>query len=446
MDEQGVTQLQRTQRGMRELRMAHTGHPAPFRLGAPAYLAALAGWLAASVLLLFSASDLTDLAIGRPGPVAAAHAVGLVFFPFAVAAAVWQLLPVMLRNDPPVPKLRWVTFGLLAAGIPLAFAIRTGREQLGAVSAVLLGAGLVLLLLELASLIRGAPRGKMLVVSRLAVGLAGMHAAAAFALGAVAFGDGGPEPLGIPYERLLLIHLSLALVGWLTVMIMAVGRTLVPMLGLAAAAPSRRLPVSELVLVAGLWTFVVGVARSTDALVGIGVAVMLAGLAVSARLFARVVLLGRIGAREGPVAHVAFGLVFLTEAVALAIAALVGVVDDRRAAVAGVLLLGLGWVVGVILGHLGKLVSLSGWGAWPPGPRPKQAALYPRRGWRVEVVVFALGVELLSVGVLASSPPAARFGAGLLVLAALVAVGCGVETVRRVVAGRASLPARAEGG
>ncbi len=446
MDEQGVTQLQRTQRGMRELRMAHTGHPAPFRLGAPAYLAALAGWLAASVLLLFSASDLTDLAIGRPGPVAAAHAVGLVFFPFAVAAAVCQLLPVMLRNDPPVPKLRWVTFGLLAAGIPLAFAIRTGREQLGAVSAVLLGAGLVLLLLELASLIRGAPRGKMLVVSRLAVGLAGMHAAAAFALGAVAFGDGRPEPLGIPYERLLLIHLSLALVGWLTVMILAVGRTLVPMLGLAAAAPSRRLPVSELVLVAGLWTFVVGVARSTDALVGIGVAVMLAGLAVSARLFARVVLLGRIGAREGPVAHVAFGLVFLTEAVALAIAALVGVVDDRRAAVAGVLLLGLGWVVGVILGHLGKLVSLSGWGAWPPGPRPKQAALYPRRGWRVEVVVFALGVELLSVGVLASSPPAARLGAGLLVLAALVAVGCGVETVRRVVAGRASLPARAEGG
>lgn len=446
MDEQGVTQLQRPQRGMRELRMAHTGHPAPFRLGAPAYLAALAGWLAASVFLLLSAPDLTDLAIGRPGPVAAAHAVGLVLFPFAVAAAVWQLLPVMLRNDPPVPRLRWVTFALLAAGIPLALAIRTGREQLGAASAILLGAGLVLLLLELASLIRGAPPGRTLVVSRLAVGLAGMHAAFAFALGAVAFADGGPEPLGIPYERLLLIHLSLALVGWLTVMIMAVGRTLVPMLGVAAAAPSRRLPVSELVLVAGLWTFVVGVARSTDALVGIGVVVMLAGLAVSARLFTRVVLFGRIGAREGPVAHVAFGLVFLTEAAALATAALVGVVDDRRAAVAGVLLLGLGWVVGVILGHLGKLVSLSGWGAWPPGPRPKQAALYPRRGWLVEVVVFAVGVELLSVGVLASSPPGARLGAGLLVLAALVAIGCGVETVRRVVVGRASPPARAEGG
>ena len=423
---------------MRELRMAHTGHPAPFRLGAPAYLAALAGWLSASILLLISVPDLTNLAVSRPGPVAAAHAVGLVFFPFAVAAAVWQLLPVMLRNDPPAPGIRWVTFGLLAAGIPLAFAIRTDRGQLGAVAAVLLGVGLGLLLLELASLIHGAPRGKMLVVSRLAVGLAGIHAATAFVLGAVAFADGGPEPLGVPYERLLLIHLSLALVGWLTVMIMAVGRTLVPMLGLAAAAPPRRLPVPELVLVAGLWAFVIGVARSTDALVAVGVVVMLAGLAAPAWLFARVAVFGRIGAREGPVAHVALGLVFLTEAALLALAAVAGLIADRRAAVAGVLLLGIGWAVGVILGHLGKLVSLSGWGAWPPGPRPKQAALYPRRLWLVEVVVFAAGVELLTAGVLASSTPLARVGAGLLVLGALVALGSGVETVRRVLVRRSS--------
>src|SRR3990172_701205 len=179
-----MTQLRQPERGMRELRMAHTGHPAPFRLGAPAYLAALAGWLAASIFLLFSAPDLTNLAIGRPGPVAAAHAVGLVFFPFAVAAAGWQLLPGVLRNDPPLPRLRWVTFGLLAAGIPLALAIRTDREQLGAVCAVLLGAGLVLLLLELASLIRGAPPAKTLVVSRLPVGLGGIYSAAAFAAGA----------------------------------------------------------------------------------------------------------------------------------------------------------------------------------------------------------------------------------------------------------------------
>jgi hypothetical protein len=423
-------------RSLRPLRMAETGQPAPFRLGAPAYLVAFAGWVAAAVLLLDSAEELTGLSVSGTGPVGAAHAIGLVFFPFAVAAAVWQLLPVMLRNDPARPRLRWLVLALLAAGVPLAVGVATGRDVLAAFGSVLLAAGLALLLAELASLVRGAPGGRLLVVSRPAVALAGAHAAAAFALGAVVLSDGGPEPLGIPYERLLLIHLSLALIGWLTVLIAAVGRTLVPMLGLSAAARPRRAPFAELTLVAGLWLFVGGVADSSDALVGLGVLLMLVGLAAPARLFVRVAASGRIGVREGPVAHVAIGLVFLAQAAVLALGAAAGVFSDRRAAIAGVLFLGVGWAVGVIVGHAGKLVSLSGWGSWPPGPRPKQAELYPRVGWQLESVLFALGVELLALGVLADADSLARAGGAMLVAAALVALGSAVETVRRVVVAR----------
>ena len=420
----------------RPLRMAETGQPAPFRLGAPAYLVAFAGWVVASLLLMDSASDLTGLAISGTGPVGAAHALGLVFFPFAVAAAVWQLLPVMLRNDPPRPRLRWVFLALLAGGVPLAVGLARGDDMLAALGAVVLAAGLVLMLSELATMIRRAPSGRLLVVSRPAVALAGLHAAAAFALGAVVLRDGGPEPLGIPYERMLLVHLSLAVTGWLTVLITSVGRTLVPMLGLAPAAPRRRVPVAEIVLVAGLWLYLVGVAWSVDALVAVGVVVMLGGLSPSVRLFGRVAASGKIGVREGPVAHVAVGLVFLLQAALLALAAVVGVASDRRAAVAGVLFLGLGWAVGVVVGHAGKLVSLSGWGSWPPGPRPKQADLYPRGGWQVEAVLFAVGVELLAGGVALDSEIAARLGAVALVLAALVALGSAAETVRRVVVSR----------
>jgi hypothetical protein len=423
-------------RSLRPLRMAETGQPAPFRLGAPAYLVAFAGWVAAAVLLLDSAEELTGLAIGGTGPVGAAHAIGLVFFPFAVAAAVWQLLPVMLRNDPARPRLRWLVLALLAAGVPLAVGVATGRDVLAAFGSVVLAAGLALLLAELASLVRGAPGGRLLVVSRPAVALAGAHAAAAFALGAVVLSDGGPEPLGVPYERLLLVHLTLALVGWLTVLIAAVGRTLVPMLGLSAAARPRRAPLAELTLVAGLWLFVGGVAGSSDALVALGVLLMLAGLAAPARLFVRVAASGKIGMREGPVAHVAVGLVCLAQAALLALGAAAGVLADRRAAIAGVLFLGVGWAVGVIVGHAGKLISLSGWGSWPPGPRPKQADLYPRVGWQLESVVFALGVELLALGVLADAELVARAGGALLVVAALVALGSAVETVRRVVVAR----------
>jgi hypothetical protein len=423
-------------RSLRPLRMAETGQPAPFRLGAPAYLVAFAGWVAAAVLLLDSAEELTGLSVSGTGPVGAAHAIGLVFFPFAVAAAVWQLLPVMLRNDPARPRLRWLVLALLAAGVPLAVGVATGRDVLAAFGSVLLAAGLALLLAELASLVRGAPGGRLLVVSRPAVALAGAHAAAAFALGAVVLSDGGPEPLGIPYERLLLIHLSLALIGWLTVLIAAAGRTHVPMLGLSAAARPRRAPFAELTLVAGLWLFVGGVADSSDALVGLGVLLMLVGLAAPARLFVRVAASGRIGVREGPVAHVAIGLVFLAQAAVLALGAAAGVFSDRRAAIAGVLFLGVGWAVGVIVGHAGKLVSLSGWGSWPPGPRPKQAELYPRVGWQLESVLFALGVELLALGVLVDADSLARAGGAMLVAAALVALGSAVETVRRVVVAR----------
>jgi len=427
-------------RGLRPLPLAHTGRPAPFRLTSPAYAAALGGWAAAAVLLVLAAPALADGAVSGPRTVTAAHLVALVFFPFAVAAAVWQLLPVMLRNDPTRPWARWIALPLLAAGTPLALGVALDSAVLVASSAAALGTALVLLLAELASLVRRAPRRKRLVVSRPAVALAGVHAAIAFALGAVLFADGGAAPLGVPYERLLLVHLTVALVGWLTVMILAVGRTLVPMLGLAPAAPPRRAPLAELALVAGLWTLVAGLAWPADAVAALGILVMLAALAVPARRFLQVAQRGTTGWREGPVAHVAIGLVLLAQAAGLALAALAGLGEPRRAAIAAVVLLGLGWAVGVVAAHLGKLLSLSGWGSWPRGPRPKQAALYPRRGWRLELAAFALGVELLAAGVLVGASGLARAGAILLVVAALLAAGCGAETIRRVVTGRARSP------
>ena len=417
--------------------MAATGRPAPFRLGGPAYVAALLGWFAAASLFLAAAPELVATRTSDGTVVAAAHAIGLVFFPFAVAAAVWQLVPVMLRNDPPQSWTRWAALPLLAAGAPLAFALATDRERVAAVAAVLLGAGLLLLLAEVAALIRNAPPGRTLVVSRPAVALAAAHAAAAFALGVAVLADDGPEPLGLPYERALLVHVSVALVGWLTVLIAAVGRTLVPMLGLAASAPLRRVPAAEFAIVAGLWLGVAGLAAPADGLLAAGVVAVLAGLAAPARTFLRVARTGTIGWREGPVAHVTLGLVFVLQAAGLSLAAAAGAVDGRRAAVAVVLLLGVGWAAGTILGHLGKLVSLSAWGSWPPGPRPKQAELYPRRGWQAEVVLFAPGAELLALGVLVESTALARTGGALLVAAAAVALACGIETVRRAARGLA---------
>ena len=124
------------------------------------------------------------------------------------------------------------------------------------------------------------------------------------------------------------------------------------------------------------------------------------------------------------------GVLFLGQAAVLGLAVLSGAVSPRTGLTAYAVLLLLGWAAGITLGHLGKLLSLSLWVWWPPGPRPKQAALYPRRIWLVEAGAFLAGVELLAVGALLGSAPAARAGGAALVVAAVLAAAGATATWR----------------
>ena len=418
--------------GVRRLPLVRTGAPLPFRTVMPAYLAALAGWLAASIVLVIATPALVDGAIASTDVVLAAHLVALVLFPFGVAAAVMQLLPMLLRNDLSSRTRVRIALILIAAGAPLAFAIARDANGFVAIFAALLALGLALVLVEVALLIRRVPKGRLIIVNRPAVALAVANALLAFALGAAAAADRGPNPLGIPYERLLLAHLSIALIGWLTVMIAVIGRTLVPMIGLGPAPARRRVPVAELMIVAGLWLYLAGVILEWPAMLAAGIVVAVAGLVPVGWLFARTALRGRIGVREGPGAHAAAGLVFLLQAALLGLVAAAGSIDGRRAAIAAVAFLGLGWAAGMIVGHIGKLLSFAAWGAWPPGPRPRQSELYPRLPWQFEALLFTAAVELLGGGIVFESDAAARAGALLLVAAALAATLGAMLTISNV--------------
>ena len=417
---------------VRRLPLVQTGAPVPFRTVMPAYVAALAGWLAASIVLVIATPALVDGAIATAEVVLAAHLVALVLFPFGVAAAVMQLLPMLLRNDLSSGTRVRIALILIAAGAPLAFAIAEDANGFVAILAALLAVGLALVVVEVTLLIRRAPQGRLIIVNRPAVALAGSNALLAFALGAAAAADRGPNPLGIPYERLLLAHLSIALVGWLTVLIAAIGRTLVPMLGLGPAPVRRRVPVAELMIVAGLWLYLAGVILEKPAMFASGIVVAVAGVVPVGLLFARTALRGRIGVREGPGAHAAAGLVFLLQAALLGLLAAAGSIDGRRAAIGAVVFLGLGWAAGMIVGHIGKLVSLAAWGSWPPGPRPRQSELYARLPWQFEAVLFTAAVELLGAGIVVESDTAARAGALLLVGAALAAAIGAILTISNV--------------
>jgi hypothetical protein len=407
------------------LRVA-VGKPAGVRLVAGYFGAALVVWLLAAAALVAAADRLAVGAYASPEVLLAVHLVALGFLPLAVTGGTLHILPTLLRHD--LSRRRGpAALPLLCAGVPLAYGIAHDLDALVWASAAAETAGFALIAWELASLALRAPRDRMLLASRTGVLLSTLHAAAALVFGA-ALADRGWQPLwGIAHDRALAIHLNLAVIGWLTLLLVTVGRTLGPMLSLAPSAPKRRAPVEEALLTAGLWLLLAGLALDLRPLELAGAAVAVAAVAVFAALMVRVGRTHRLELPEGPLVHFLAGLLFLAQAAALGLALLAGLDATPRRVSAYVVLALLGWAAGATLGHVGKLLSLSVWMAWPAGPRPKQGELYPRRLWLGEGILFALALETVAAGTLAGSRVAVTAGAAALAASAVLAcVGYGL--------------------
>jgi hypothetical protein len=403
------------------------GGPVAERLLLAYFSVALAAWIAAAATAVAAAPDLAHAAPLASRPVLAVHLVALGVLPFAVAGASFHLLPVMLRRDLPWPRGLWLALALLLGG-PVA-AVGVSRWSSGPtwVGAALVLGGLAIAAGELGWVVARAPGDRTLIASRAGVALSLLHAAVAGAVGVTVFARGGFW--GVPFDRWLLVHLHLALVGWILLLVVTVGRSLAPMLAQAPAARRRRLPLDELALVAGLWLLVAGIAAASRTLSLAGAAVAAAVLARFGALLVRTYR-GRRAGVDAPLGHLLAGAAFLVQAVALGVLAVFGVGGTRVVTAYVALLLG-GWAAGVVVGHVPKLLSLSVWVWWPPGPRPKQGALYPRRLMLAETAAFAVGVELVAVGILAGSVAVVRAGTILLVAAAVLAGGAVAEVWRR---------------
>jgi len=413
---------------------ARVGRPAPVALVASYFGAALLCWLAAAAALVAAAEQLANEGLASQEVLLAVHLVGLAFLPLAVTGAALHVLPTLLRNDVTVWR-GWAALPLLCAGPVLAYAIAHDLDTTTWLAAAAVALGFVLVAWEVAALVARAPRGRMLLASRFGVAASTFHAGAALVVGA-ALADRRFTPLfGIPHDRVIAIHLHLAVIGWLTLLIVTVGRTLTPMLSLAPAEPRRRLPVEELVLTAGLWLLVLGLALGWRAMIAVGALLVLGAVVAFAVLTARIGRQHRLEGLEGPLTHVVTGVFFLLQATILGLGMVFGLDPSPSRLMGYVTALLLGWAAGVTLGHLGKLLSLSAWTWWPAGPRPKQAALYPRPIWLAEAILFAVGVEMLLNGVLRGAEVRTLVGALILVGSALTACVAATVTLR------ASVPA-----
>jgi hypothetical protein len=402
------------------------GRPAPFRIVAGFFASAVLCLAAATIALARAAPD---LAAGRPTSprvLLAVHLVALGFLPFAVGGGALHILPVLLRNGAPAWRAR-LALPLLWAGPVLAYGISAHRSSVAYPALIVTGAGVAILLSEVGVLVFQAPRGRIVLASRVGVVLSGLHALAAFVLGALIFGVGWRPLRSVSDDRLVAIHLNLAVLGWLTMLIIAVGRTLGPMLALAPSAGERRLPVDELLLAAGLWLVLVGIATAPS-VAAAGAALILIALVRFGLLMNRVRRGQRLRGFEGPIAHFLTGLAFLAQAALTGLWLLHEHKPSGRLEELYVLFFLGGWAAGVTLGHLGKLFSLSAWASWPPGPRPRQTSLYPRRTWLVEALLFAVGIETLADGILAHSQATAYIGASALIASAAVAAAAALAT------------------
>jgi hypothetical protein len=404
------------------------GGPIARGLLAAYFAVALVCWLAATVAAIAAAPD---LAAGRPlaaAPVLAVHLVALGLLPFAVSGASFHLLPVMLRNDLPSQRALWIALLLLGGGLLVASGLGRDAEAAVWTGAAMVACGLGIVLAEVLTLSARAPRGRMLIASRLGIALSCFHVVAVLCLGALIFSKDAPFG-GLSYGRWLLIHLHVALLGWIALLIITVGRNLGPMLAQAPAAPARARPLDELTLVAGLWLLLAGIGTQSRPLTLTGAAIVVLTLARFATLMVRVARTRR-GPLEAPLVHMLVGGLFLAQAAGFGLAIAAGA-DSVHMVCGYVVLLLVGWAGGVVLGHIGKLLSLSLWVWWPPGPRPKQAELYPRTLGIAAAAAFAVGVESLAVGAFTGSATLARSGAGVLCASALLSIAGAALTWRK---------------
>jgi len=394
------------------------GGPVPAALLACYVAVSLAFWLAGTVVLVLAAGALARGAFYDREVLLAVHLVAAGALPLGVAGASFHLLPVMLRNDLVSVRALWLALALLLGGALVAAGLDRWSQALVWLGVAAVACGLAIVVVEVAALVVRAPGERTLIASRAGVGLALAHTVLALLAGALVF-DLHRSFWGVDYDRWLLVHLHLALLGWIALLVVTVGRNLAPMLAQAPAAPRRSRPLDELVLVAGLWLLLAGLAAAVRPLTLAGGAIVVVTLARFGLLLVRTAR-SRRAPIDAPLGHLLAGAAFLAQAAVVGFVAAAGGRDVRWAEAYVVFLL-VGWAGGVVIGHLGKLLSLSVWVWWPPGPRPKQAALYPRRLALAETVAFAAGLELLALSVLTGHPTAARAGAALVCASAVLA-------------------------
>jgi hypothetical protein len=372
-----------------------------------------------------------------PAQLAAVHLLGLGFLTVAIAAALLQLVPVLLRRPLGAPR-RSAAAGaaLVAGGWALAGGLWASHDGLTAVGGSLLVLGGGAIVADLARAVAGAARAGTLGAPGAGLAASTVWFALVLAAGAAMAANRLHPFLEVDRTRLMAAHAVVAIVGWIGGTIVAIALRLAPMFALAHGHRPRVGAAALVAWHASVVPLALGLLLGVGALAAAGGLVLL-GACAAAGWFAVDVARHRRRRPEAPLVHLLMGLASGAAAVALMLVAWAGWGDPYRAAIPATILALVGMGAGTTSGHLFKVVPMLVWTgryaarAGTPGA-PRLADLYPASLAAAEQVLFAAGLVLLAGGAAAGSALAARSGAALLLAAAAaVATAVAVAVLRR---------------
>lgn len=204
------------------------GVPLRFFAVAPFFLI-----LAALLLAMSGSNPFADMR--SPALLAATHCITLGFMAMIMLGAIQQMLPVVIGSPMPASRLvAWLTFLPLAAGtLLLSGGFMLGKPALLNLSWPLLGfAFLIFISASLFSLARATAQN----ATKIAILLSILSLAVAATLG-ILLARGYATGLALPYTKLATAHISLALGGWVALLIAGVCYQVVPMFQLTPNYP-----------------------------------------------------------------------------------------------------------------------------------------------------------------------------------------------------------------
>jgi hypothetical protein len=199
------------------------------------FFAVAPAFLALAALLLATSGGNPFAELRSPVQIAATHHITLGFMAMVMLGAIQQMLPVVIGSPMPATRwVAWITFlPLMAGALALSAGFVLGSPVLLNLSWLLLGlAFLVFIVASLTSLARATAKN----ATKTAILLSILSLVGAVALGLLLAG-GYANGLALPYASLAAAHISLALGGWVLLLVIGVSYQVVPMFQLTPNYP-----------------------------------------------------------------------------------------------------------------------------------------------------------------------------------------------------------------